>query len=166
MSTTTRVWEILTASYEGYLQRTKELAEDHPGLIYTQYNYTPPIHFAVREGHIELVKDLPGIGAYDPAYKTHPFQESLQTIAGDRGYDEIGSLLKDYARDIGSEKYYKGDNGEIHYNRTELQFEFERAVDKESLGKTAEILKQRPEFALDKTYFWSEGILTFAAKKE
>ena len=55
-STTTEVWEILHASYEGDLDRVKALHQKEPALIYAQYNYTPPIHFAVREGHYHLVE--------------------------------------------------------------------------------------------------------------
>ena len=36
-------------------------------------------------------------GGHDPAYKIYPFQESLQTIANDRGYYDIESLLNEYA---------------------------------------------------------------------
>jgi len=46
-----------------------------------------------------------------------------------------------------------------------LQTAFEEAVAKNDLNKTEEILKEHPEFAVDETYCWSEGILLFAAKK-
>jgi hypothetical protein len=36
--------------------------------------------------------------------------------------------------------------GEIIYNRTDLQLEFQEAVDKGSLDKTEKILKEHPEF--------------------
>lgn len=163
-STTGKVWEILTASHDGNLQRVKELVAECPGLIYAQYNYAPPIHFAVREGHKDLVKYLLDNGAHDPDYKFYPFQESLQTVANDRGYTEIAALLDEYADDPERRKF-SGDNGQIFYNRTELQAEFERAVDKNDLDKAEAILKQHPEFALDNTYFWSEGILTMPAKR-
>src|SRR5258706_8845640 len=164
LSTTTKVWEILLASHDGDMQKVKELVSECPDLIYAQYNYAPPIHFAVREGHAELVKYLLDNGAHDPGYKFYPFQESLQTVANDRGYFEIENLLNEYAADISNHKY-KGDNGEIFYNRPSLQIEFEKAVGKNDLNKTEEILKEHPEFAADETYCWSEGILLFAAKK-
>jgi ankyrin repeat protein len=37
-------------------------------------------------------------------------------------------------------------------------------VDRNDLEYTELILKDHPEFAKDQTYFWGEGILTFAAK--
>lgn len=164
ISTTTKVWNILVASKNGNLEEVKHLVNGCPELIYAQYNYTPPIHFAIREGHVELIKYLLDTGAHDPKYKIYPFQESLQAIAQDRNYNEIVLLLEQYAKDNSKQKY-KGDNGEILYNRSELQLEFQEAVDKGGLDKTEKILKEHPEFAKDETYFWGEGILVFAAKE-
>lgn len=164
ISTTTKVWEILLASHEGDLQKIKALVEECPDLIYAQYNYAPPIHFAVREGHLELVKYLLDEGAHDPDYKIYPFLDTLQTIANDRGYSKIEDLLNEYAADTSRHKY-KGDNGKIFYNRTSLQNEFEKAVGNNELDETRQILKLHPDFALDETYFWNEGILLFAAKQ-
>ena len=164
VSTTTKVWNILVASKNGNLEEVKHLVKSSPELIFAQYNYTPPIHFAVREGHIDLVKYLLENGAHDPRYKSYPFQESLQTIAQDRNFDEIVLLLEQYAKDNSKQKF-KGDNGEILYNKSELEVEFQRAVDKGNLKKTEEILKEHPEFAKDETWFWGEGILVFAAKE-
>src|SRR6266498_2555788 len=129
VSTTAKVWDILVASKNGDLVTVKKLVAECPELIYAQYNYTPPIHFAVREGHKDLVKYLLDNGAHDPGYRTYPFQDDLQTIAKDRGYNEIASLVEEYANDPQRQKY-KGDNGEILYNRTPLQLEFQEAVDK------------------------------------
>jgi len=58
ISTTSKVWNILVASRNGNLQEVKYLVNECPELIFSQYNYTPPIHFAVREGHVELVNYL------------------------------------------------------------------------------------------------------------
>jgi len=163
VSTTTKVWNILVASKNGDLETVKEMGDECHELLYAQYNYTPPIHFAVREGHTELVKYLLKQGAHDPKYRTYPFLDSLQTIANDRNFHEIESLLNEYAEYPLLQKY-KGDNGEIFYDRTELQLEFQNAVDKNGYKKVEAILKEHPEFAKDETYFWGEGILLFAAK--
>lgn len=164
VSTTTKVWDTLVASKEGNLQRIKELASECPELVYAQYNYTPPIYFAVREGHVDLVKYLLGLGALSPTYLTYPFQDTLLTMAEDRDYQEIALMLKEYLADPTLCKY-TGDNGEILYNRTDLELEFQLAVDKEDLERVKQILKEHPSFALDETYFWGEGILVFAAKE-
>ncbi|MEO7984216.1 MAG: ankyrin repeat domain-containing protein [Bacteroidota bacterium] len=164
ISTTTHVWNILNASYSGDLETVKNMVEDCPELAYAQYNYTPPVHFAVREGHTDLVGYLLDMGAYDPAYRIYPFLDALLIIAQDRGYDEIALMLEEYTNDPSRHKY-NGDNGNIHYQRTALQLEFEKAVVNEDLEKTEMILKSNPEFASDDTWFWGEGILTFAVKK-
>jgi ankyrin repeat protein len=164
VSNTTKVWSILFASKRGDLETVKKLGNECHELLYAQYNYTSPIHFAVREGHVELVKYLLDNGAHDPNYKIYPFQESLQTIAQDREYNDIVLLLNEYAADFSLQKY-KGDNGEIHYNRTELQQEFQNAVDKNGNNRTEAILKEHPEFAKDETYFWGEGIMMMPAKE-
>lgn len=164
MSTTTKVWEVLVASKNGDLDSIKKMVGECPELAYAQYNYTPPIHFAAREGYIDLVKFLLSSGAHDADYKTYPFSDTLQTLAQDRNNAKIVALLNEYAADISLPKF-EGDNGTIHFNRTALEEEFEKAVNDEDLTKTDTILKQHPEFAKDETYFWGEGILTFAAKR-
>lgn len=163
ISTTTKVWNILAAAYKGNLEKVKEMAAECPDLVYAQYNYTPPVHFAVREGHTDLVKYLLEKGAHDPAYRTYPFLDSLQNVAEDRVYDEIKLLLEDYCSRPSLQKY-SGDNGRIHFPGTNIQLEFQKAVDEGDLIRTEQILKEHPEFAKDETCFWGEGILTFAAK--
>src|SRR5262249_39484015 len=86
------VWKMLSASYAGDLDQIKTLVTRRPELVRCEYNYTPPIHFAVREGHLEIVTFLLAHGA-DPTYRTYPFQDSLTTMAQDRHYDEIARLL-------------------------------------------------------------------------
>lgn len=165
LSTTTKVWDVLTSSYAGDLDRVKRLVHECPQLAYAQYNYAPPIQFAVREGHIALVEFLLSLGAHDPSYKFYPFQESLQTVASDRGHTEIVELLNRYQEKPIDHKSFRGDNGEILYNRSELQLELQKVVYSGDLLRTERILKEHPEFALDQTYFWGEGILLFAAKE-
>lgn len=164
VTTTTKVWDILTASKEGDVLKVKSLAAACPELLYAQYNYSPPIRYAVRGGHTELVKYLLQNGAHSPGYKFYPFQELLQVTARDRGYTEIELLLNDYAQDPARQKF-SGDNGEIDYKRSPLQTEFENAVDKSEIERVRQILIDHPEFAMDETYFWGEGILLFAAKE-
>lgn len=135
------------------------MSADCPELLFAQYNYTPPIHFAVREGHADLVAYLLAQGAHDPSYRTYPFQDALETVADERGHAKIVALLQAY-----HSPRFLGDNGKIDFQRTALQREFEKCVDRNDLEYTALMLKDHPEFALDETYFWGEGILTFAAK--
>ena len=163
VSSTTKVWDILVASRNGDLETIKKMVDECPELIYAQYNYTPPIHFAVREGRLDLVEYLLGHGAHDPDYRIYPFLDYLQTIALDREYKEIAFLLQQYADNAAMHKY-KGDNGKIHHTRTALQQEFEDAVNKENIDKTEQILKEYPAFVHDENFFWGEGIMMKPAK--
>jgi ankyrin repeat protein len=163
MATTTRVWQILSASKHGDLATVKALADEFPGLIYAQYNYTPPIHFAVREGHEEMVAYLLSKGAHDPGYRIYPFQESLKVFALDRNYPGILSLLEAYEQNPIPD-HYTGDNGSIDYQRSTLATEFQQAVNKNKVARTREILEEQPELAKDETFFWGEGILLMPVK--
>jgi ankyrin repeat protein len=91
-STTDEVWSMLSASRDGDLGRVKDLVSRCPGLVRCEYNYTPPLHFAVREGHFEVVRYLLDHGA-DPTYRTYLFNDSLLTLAQDREHHEIAQLL-------------------------------------------------------------------------
>jgi len=164
LSTTTKVWEMLWASFKGDVEQVKKLSEDCPQLLYAQYNYHPPIHFAVREGHLKLVEYFLDNGAHDASYKTYPFSDSLETIAADRGFPGIYAMLTAYVSNH-SQHLYTGDNGKILFKRTREEMEFEKAVNDGDLAKTETILKNHPEFAKDETYFWGEGILTMPAKE-
>ena len=87
------VWAIFAATCDGDLERVKQLVARYPSLARYEYNYTPPIHFAVREGHPELVRFFLDRGA-DLTYRSYPFHDSLLLMADDRGHDEISALLR------------------------------------------------------------------------
>jgi hypothetical protein len=162
VSTTTKVWEMLCASRDGNLEKLKQLESECPGLVYAQYNYTPPIHFAVREGHLPLVQYLLDEGALDPKYITYPFGDTLVTLATDRGFDEIVLLLQDYLAHPERTKF-TGDNGEILYGKSEEQQVFQKAVNKGAFDIVKQMLDEHPEYALDETAFWGEGITMMPA---
>lgn len=88
-----RVWDMLLAAAEGDLVRIRRLLKADPGLANCNWAYYQPLHFAVREGHAEVVRVLLDHGA-DPAaasgldYHVPPLER-----ARDRGYDEIAGLL-------------------------------------------------------------------------
>jgi ankyrin repeat protein len=163
-TTTLKVWGILKASYGGATEKVKAYINECPALSYAQYNYTPPIHFAVREGHADLVEYLLfQCGAHDPPYRTYPFLDSLETIATERGHNEIAAMLRRYAEEPKLQKF-SGDNGEIHYPRTDEQIAFQKAVNKVETRKVESTLREHPEWARDNTFFWGEGILCMPAK--
>jgi ankyrin repeat protein len=93
MSTTEDVWGMLTASRDGDLARVDALAGACPGLIHCEYNYTPPLHFAVREGHLPVVRYLVERGA-TLIYRTYPFGDSLPVMADDREHHDVAALLR------------------------------------------------------------------------
>jgi ankyrin repeat protein len=92
-ATTDEVFATFVAARDGDLARVRRLVRRVPALATVEYNYTPPIHFAVREGHREIAEFLLDHGA-DPAYRSYPFQESLLTFANDRGHDDVAELLR------------------------------------------------------------------------
>jgi hypothetical protein len=163
-TTTTEVWQTLSASRDGDLDRVTALCTGQPELSTCQYNYTPPLHFAVREGHVSLVRALVERGALDPTYTTHPFQDSLVTMATDRGYDDIATFLTEsLAKPEMTRK--KGDTGVIDYGRDETQRRFEKAVHANNLPEAERLVKERPELARDETASWGEGVLAIPANR-
>lgn len=127
VSTTTEVWKMLSASFDGDVDRVGALADSNPRLLTCQYDYTSPLHLAVREGHVELVRFLIERGALDPTYRTHPFLDSLPTVAGDRGFDEITQMLRQALADPSLTREW-GDTGAINYEKDETQTRFQQLV--------------------------------------
>ena len=91
--TTDEVFAMFVAARAGDLDEVKRLIGRAHGLALVEYNYTPPIHFAVREGHLAIVKLLIDRGA-DLAYRSYPFQDSLLTIAEDHEHEDVATLLR------------------------------------------------------------------------
>ena len=88
-----------------------------PGTGTCQFNYTPPLHFAVREGHLPLVKALVAEKGIDPSFKSYPFGDSFLTMAQDRGNDDVALFLQDALARPELIRKWK-DTGEIDYDRT------------------------------------------------
>ncbi len=93
-ATTAEIWQMFTACSEGELGAIRELVERCPGLAHAEYNYTPPIHFAVREGRAAVVRYLLDRGA-DPTYRTYGFQDSLLQMARERGHDDVAAMVEE-----------------------------------------------------------------------
>jgi ankyrin repeat protein len=87
------VWQALTASEGGDVDTLQRLLERDPQLGRAAYWYTPAIHFAVREGHLEAVRLLLDAGA-DPEWNgLH--DGSLIEMARERGHAEVARLLEE-----------------------------------------------------------------------
>jgi ankyrin repeat protein len=162
-ATTTEVWEMLSASYAGELDSVEKLVDRNARLLTCQYDYTSPLHLAVREGHVKLVGFLIERGALDPSYRTHPFLDSLITVAGDRGFDDVKQILQQALATPGVAREW-GDTGGIDYERNETQTRFQQVVNDQRHDEVEAMLKDHPALALDETAFWGEGILAMPAK--
>lgn len=158
IATTTDVWHMLCASMDGDLSRVQNLAAHCPSLLTCQYDYTCPLHLAVREGHMNLVRYLVEEAGIDPHYKMHPFQESLLTCAEDRGHIEIATFLRTSGADPQLERGWS-DTGQIERGSDETQKHFQQMVEQGQLSGVETMLQLRPSLALDEDAFWGEGIL-------
>ena len=87
------VWQVLTAARDGDAQRLRSMLDDDPTLVDAEFWYTPPLHFAVREGHAEAVRILIEAGA-DIFHRSLYAQEPLLQVALDRGHDEVADILR------------------------------------------------------------------------
>jgi len=162
-STTTEVWAMLSASFAGDLAKAQELMAQRPELATCQYNYTPPLHFAVREGHLELVRALVERGAYDPGYKSYPFGDTLPAIARDRGFEEIAALLEGSVARGRAHKWVE--TGEIDYEQDADQQRFDRAVHDGKRKDVERLLAARPDLVRNELSSWAEGVLMMPANR-
>jgi len=163
VSTTTEVWEMLTACHDGDLDRVKGLASRRPELTTCQYNYTPPLHFAVREGHVSLVRWLVEQGSFDPRYKGYPFGDSLLTMAEDRGHEEIAAFLQETLTQPELNRRWV-DTGKIDYQQDAEQIRFDKVVHEGTLKEAEEMLNHRADLARNELSSWAEGVLMMPAR--
>src|SRR4030095_11703263 len=156
------VWEMLHAARDGDLDRIKELVSQEPGLVACEFNYTPPIHFAVREGHLDVTLFLLGHvmgpqinGGADPSsYRTCPFGDTLLTMARDRNHTKVAELLlESLSRRApvaeGLEEFFQAcRNGDLAKVKSELEQNPDLARAADDTGDTAlhqAVLGNQPE---------------------
>ena len=164
VTTTTDVWQMLEASRQGNFETVISLASECPALVRCAYNYMPPLHLAVREGHLELVRYLAELDTVNPKYGTDPYKESLIIVALDRGFHEIAEIFQDKFQSTDPSRPVE-DDCSIDYEKDDERRHFEKLV---SIGATAEVehlLKKRPKLASDPFAFWSEGVLSVPANR-
>ena len=162
LALTADVWAMLTAAAEGNLETVKTLGSHQRELLSCQYDYTSPLHLAVREGHVAVVRFLVEAGALDADCHNHPFLEPLATIASDRGHTEISSYIES-ARSDPTLAHRWPDTGQIMRDQSELEIEFQTRVDEGNLQKVEKLLGSNPELTSSHNAFWGEGVLAMPA---
>jgi ankyrin repeat protein len=85
-------WEVIVAATTGDAPTLRRLLDGDPALSRRGYFYTPPIHFAVREGHAEIVQLLLDAGA-DSEWNGY-YGDSLIEMARERGHDAVAATLE------------------------------------------------------------------------
>jgi len=156
------VWSLLMACRDGALARVEALLAACPSLLRCDYNYMSPLHLAVREGHVEIVRFLAGLGAVNPNYRTYPYRETLLTMANDRGYSSVASLLEEHSR-VADPNRPEDEGGHIEYPTDFERRRFQQLVTAGNGKAAREMLDRRPELAIDPFAFWSEGVMSVPA---
>jgi ankyrin repeat protein len=82
------IWAAILAARAGDVGELRRLLGRDPNLA----RYQEPLHFAVREGHLESVRVLLDAGA--DSELPGAAGESLLTTARDRGHDDVAALLE------------------------------------------------------------------------
>ena len=94
-----KIWETITAAASGHASSLRRLFATDPELSREGYFYTPPIHFAVREGHLEAVRVMLDAGA-DPEWNGY-YGMDLAAMALERGHEAIARLLETARKERG-----------------------------------------------------------------
>jgi hypothetical protein len=164
VSTTIEVWEMLSACRDGDRDRVLQLVAQRHELSTCQFNYTPPLHFAIREGHLGIVRTLVEMKAFDPGYKTYPFGDSFLTMAQDRGYHEVAVLLQNaLANPELTQKWQE--TGKIDYRQDDEQIHFDKMVHEGNIKEVERMLGERPDLACNDMSSWAEGVLMMPARR-
>ncbi len=87
------IWSALTSSDDGDVATLGALIAQDRRLSRAEFWYTPAIHFAVRNGHLDAARLLLDAGA-DPEWNGL-YDGSLIEMARDRGHLEVARLLED-----------------------------------------------------------------------
>lgn len=87
------IWRTLLAARDGDVPALRRLLARDPSLVEASWWYTSPLHFAVREGHVDAVRALLDAGA-DPFGQTLYGQETLLQVAEDRRHQAVAACLR------------------------------------------------------------------------
>lgn len=89
------IWRVLTAARAGDVAELRGLLARESSLAQAEFWYTPPLHFAVREGHADAARLLIDHGA-DVFHRTYYGygKETLLDLALDREHTAVAELLR------------------------------------------------------------------------
>ena len=93
-------WAFLTAAFEGNERSVRDMLRGEPWLARAEYAYLQPLHYAVKGGHIEMVRLLLAAGANPLAegWSGRPLGDDTPLArARDRELTEIVRLLEEAA---------------------------------------------------------------------
>ncbi|MEM9367975.1 MAG: ankyrin repeat domain-containing protein [Planctomycetota bacterium] len=82
------------AAHNGDLEHLEQLVADEPGLIGCHCGYRTPLHFAVRENHVNVAKWLVEHGADATFVTRQHWHDSPLQMARERGYLAMHAFLK------------------------------------------------------------------------
>ena len=87
-------WELFCAAANGDLKTVQQIVGEKPDLIHQFVWYQSPLHFAVRENQIDVVRELLAAGI-NPAYSnfTYSSWQTLLPITESRGFEELHAVL-------------------------------------------------------------------------
>lgn len=125
-------WALFKASADGDVDKARALLRRDPRLVNAQYWYQFPIHFAVRQGHDEIVDLLLRHGA-DPGQSrfTYNSWDKLLHVARQRGRLRIEQLLQ------------KAMKRRFHYS-TDFHLLRDAIISRDS-RKISAVLRRRPD---------------------
>ena len=93
------LWNLVNAARDGDLPEVKRILDARPDAVDAGFWYMRPIHFAVREGHLDLVKFLVEEKKADFTQESLYGQETLLQMAEDREHADTAAYLRGLFRE-------------------------------------------------------------------
>jgi len=90
------VWKMLVSCISGNTDLVRDLLSKEPSLVNCNWAYFSPLHFAVKEGHFEIVNILLEYKAVAGLRSGVSWQDTPIQLAKDRGHTSIIKILEDY----------------------------------------------------------------------
>ena len=90
----TEAWKLFCAAANGDLNTVQQIIRERPDSMHQFVWYQSPLHFAVRENQVDVVRELLNAGL-NPAYSNFNYSswQTLLPITRDRGFDELHRIL-------------------------------------------------------------------------